>query len=49
MMRQVLDIKKQPEDIASWLLRAAKEKDGSASPTPESLADDSRLLIIAGR
>lgn len=33
----------------SWLLKAIKDKDVSASPTRESLTDDSRVVIIAGR
>ncbi|KAH7117023.1 cytochrome P450 67 [Dendryphion nanum] len=37
-----------PKDIASWLLKPVKEKDPSASPTSESLTDDSRVVIIAG-
>jgi cytochrome P450 len=39
---------KSPKDVASWLVKAVIEKDVSASPTPQSLADDSRSLIIAG-
>jgi cytochrome P450 len=39
---------KNPKDVASWLVKAVIEKDVSASPTPQSLADDSRSLIIAG-
>ena len=35
--------------MASWLLKAVIEKDVSASPTAQSLTDDSRTLIIAGR
>jgi hypothetical protein len=31
------------------LLKAVKEKDVSASPSPEALEDDSRVMIIAGR
>ncbi|KAF2016965.1 cytochrome P450 [Aaosphaeria arxii CBS 175.79] len=38
----------QPQDIASWLIKAVKDKDISASPTKESLTDDSRVIIIAG-
>lgn len=32
----------------SWLLKAIVERDASASPTEESLNEDSRLLIVAG-
>ncbi|KAF2689772.1 cytochrome P450 67 [Lentithecium fluviatile CBS 122367] len=42
------DSEKEPQDIASWLLKAIKDQDTSASPTKESLADDSRVMIIAG-
>ncbi|KAF1962854.1 cytochrome P450 67 [Byssothecium circinans] len=37
-----------PQDLASWLIKAVREKDVTASPTKESLADDSRVIIIAG-
>ena len=40
---------KYPQDIISWLLKAVKEKDVSASPSPEALEDDTRVVIIAGR
>jgi hypothetical protein len=38
-----------PQDIVSWLLKAVKDRDVSASPSPEALEDDSRVVIIAGR
>lgn len=38
-----------PQDIISWLLKAVKDKDDSASPSPEALEDDTRVIIIAGR
>ncbi|KAF2112705.1 cytochrome P450 67 [Lophiotrema nucula] len=37
-----------PQDVVGWLLKAVKEKDVSASPSPEALEDDSRVMIIAG-
>lgn len=43
------DGEKYPQDIISWLLKAVKEKDTSASPSPEALEDDTRVVIIAGR
>ncbi|KAL5398048.1 hypothetical protein PMIN06_005494 [Paraphaeosphaeria minitans] len=39
---------KYPQDIVSWLLKAVKENEPSASPSPEALEDDSRVVIIAG-
>jgi hypothetical protein len=33
----------------SWLLKAVKDKDISASPSAAALEDDSRVVIIAGR
>lgn len=42
------DGEKYPQDVISWLLKAVKEKDVSASPSPEALEDDSRVMIIAG-
>lgn len=42
------DSEKYPQDIVSWLLKAVKEKDVSASPSPQALEDDSRVVIIAG-
>ncbi|KAF2470653.1 cytochrome P450 [Lindgomyces ingoldianus] len=39
---------KYPQDIVSWLLKAVKDKDVSASPSPAALEDDSRVVIIAG-
>jgi|TARA_R110002003_G_scaffold116_28_gene10319 cytochrome P450 len=32
----------------SWLLKAVKDQEASASPSPEALEDDSRVVIIAG-
>lgn len=46
---QSFNIDEEPRDLVSWLLKATYEKDLSASPTPESLADDNRGVIIAGR
>lgn len=46
---QSLNIEKEPTDIIGWLLNAIHEKDTSASPTRESLSDDTRAVIIAGR
>ena len=43
------DNEKVPQDIISWLLKAVKDKDVSASPSPEALEDDTRVVIIAGR
>ncbi|KAF1352739.1 cytochrome P450 [Lizonia empirigonia] len=43
------DSEKYPQDIISWLLKAVKDKDVSASPSPEALEDDTRVVIIAGR
>jgi hypothetical protein len=43
------DGEKMPQDIVSWLIKAVKEKDVSASPSAAALEDDSRVLIIAGR
>lgn len=42
------DPQQYPQDIVSWLLKAFTEKDISASPTEESLHEDSRVVIIAG-
>ncbi|KAF2107312.1 cytochrome P450 [Lophiotrema nucula] len=42
------DGEQYPRDITSWLLKAVKENDPSASPSQESLDDDSRVVIIAG-
>ncbi|KAF3038407.1 hypothetical protein E8E11_005959 [Didymella keratinophila] len=42
------DNEKYPQDIISWLLKAVKDKDVSASPSPEALEDDTRVVIIAG-
>ncbi|KAF2866056.1 cytochrome P450 [Massariosphaeria phaeospora] len=42
------DSEKEPRDIVSWLLKASKDKESSASPTKESQADDSRVVIVAG-
>ena len=38
-----------PQDLISWLLKAVREKDVSASPSHEALEDDTRIIIIAGR
>jgi hypothetical protein len=38
-----------PQDIVSWLLKAIKEQDVSASPSAAALEDDARVVIIAGR
>jgi hypothetical protein len=35
--------------VVGWLLKAVHEKDVSASPTPKSLAEDNRGLIVAAR
>ncbi|KAH7076045.1 cytochrome P450 67 [Paraphoma chrysanthemicola] len=42
------DGEKDPQDIVSWLLKAVKDKEPSASPSAEALEDDSRVVIIAG-
>ncbi|KAL1592404.1 hypothetical protein SLS59_009757 [Nothophoma quercina] len=42
------DKEQYPQDIISWLLKAVKDKDVSASPSPEALEDDTRVVIIAG-
>ncbi|KZM28502.1 heme binding [Ascochyta rabiei] len=34
------DKEEYPGDIISWLLKAVKNKDASASPSPEALEDD---------
>ena len=47
-MQQTWDPEQYPQDIVSWLLKAVKEKDVSASPSAISLEDDSRVVIIAG-
>lgn len=43
------DKEQYPQDIISWLLKAVKDKDVCASPSPEALEDDTRVVIIAGR
>jgi cytochrome P450 len=43
------DANEYPQDVISWLLKAVKDKDVSASPSPEALEDDTRVVIIAGR
>jgi len=43
------DNEQYPQDIISWLLMAVKDNDTSASPSPEALQDDTRVVIIAGR
>ncbi|KAH5581599.1 hypothetical protein HBI24_127250 [Parastagonospora nodorum] len=42
------DGEKMPQDIVSWLLKAVKERDVSASPSAAALEDDARVVIIAG-
>ncbi|KAF2130546.1 putative benzoate 4-monooxygenase cytochrome P450 [Dothidotthia symphoricarpi CBS 119687] len=42
------DKEKQPQDVISWLLKAMKDKDASAAPSPEAMEDDTRVIIIAG-
>ncbi|KAF2845119.1 cytochrome P450 [Plenodomus tracheiphilus IPT5] len=42
------DAEEYPQDIMSWLLKAVKEKDISASPSAIALEDDARVMIIAG-
>ncbi|KAI5857444.1 putative benzoate 4-monooxygenase cytochrome P450 [Durotheca rogersii] len=42
------DPEKSPQDVASWLLRAVAAKDSSASPSRDSLIQDSRVIIVAG-
>jgi cytochrome P450 len=37
-----------PQDIVSWLLKAVKDSDISASPSAAALEDDARVVIIAG-
>ncbi|KAH7389742.1 cytochrome P450 67 [Phaeosphaeria sp. MPI-PUGE-AT-0046c] len=39
---------KYPQDVVSWLLKAVKERDVSASPSAAALEDDARVMIIAG-
>ncbi|KAL4862506.1 cytochrome P450 [Aspergillus spectabilis] len=39
---------KVPQDVISWLLKAAEEKDQSAPPGDQALNEDSRLMIIPG-
>jgi len=46
---QTWDSEKMPQDIVSWLLKAVKERDVSASPSAAALEDDARVVIIAGR
>ncbi|KAF1944269.1 cytochrome P450 [Clathrospora elynae] len=46
--QQIFDKEKQPTDIVAWFLKAIKERDDSASPTKESLDDDTRAVIIGG-
>jgi hypothetical protein len=43
------DGEKMPQDIVSWLLKAVKEKDASASLSAAALEDDPRVVIVAGR
>ncbi|EOA83112.1 uncharacterized protein SETTUDRAFT_21815 [Exserohilum turcica Et28A] len=42
------DSEKYPQDVISWLLKAAKEQDVSAPLSAAALEDDSRVMIIAG-
>ncbi|KAG9191253.1 hypothetical protein G6011_09341 [Alternaria panax] len=42
------DGEQYPQDVISWLLKAVKENDVSASPSAAALEDDSRVMIIAG-
>ncbi|KAL5340156.1 cytochrome P450 [Aspergillus crustosus] len=39
---------KVPQDVVSWLLKAADEKDQSAPPGDQALNEDGRLMIITG-
>ncbi|KAL4746149.1 hypothetical protein BDW72DRAFT_207594 [Aspergillus terricola var. indicus] len=39
---------KVPQDVISWLLKAAEEKDPSAPPGDQALNEDGRLMIITG-
>lgn len=39
----------EPSDIASWLVKPVAEGDATASPTLQSLDDDARVLLLAGR
>jgi cytochrome P450 len=43
------DADNYPQDVISWLLKAVKDKDVAAPPSPEALEDDTRVVIIAGR
>ncbi|KAI1103518.1 putative benzoate 4-monooxygenase cytochrome P450 [Jackrogersella minutella] len=43
-----INLDKEPQDILSWLMKAIRDKDTSASPTKEALHEDGRVLIIAG-
>ncbi|OAK99635.1 cytochrome P450 [Phaeosphaeriaceae sp. SRC1lsM3a] len=42
------DREQYPQDVISWLLKAVKERDVSASPSAAALEDDARVMIIAG-
>ncbi|KAL3476707.1 cytochrome P450 [Aspergillus californicus] len=39
---------KIPQDVVSWLLKAAEEEDQSAPPGEQALNEDGRLMIITG-
>ncbi|KAJ0426668.1 cytochrome P450 [Aspergillus carlsbadensis] len=39
---------KVPQDVISWLLKAADEKDQSAPPGDQALNEDGRLMIVTG-
>lgn len=43
------DTEKKPTDVISWLLKAKEDGDPYASPSDESLYDEGRLVIVAGR
>jgi cytochrome P450 len=43
------DADNYPQDVISWLLKAVKDKEIAAPPSPEALEDDTRVVIIAGR
>jgi hypothetical protein len=40
---------KVPQDVISWLLKAADEKDQSAPPGDQALNEDGQLMIRTGR
>lgn len=43
------DTEKKPTDVISWLLKAKGDGDPCAPPSDESLYDEGRLVIVAGR